>query len=138
MYFWGSVCILGIVGGALEFSFLDTYIAPVAFDSRIERLHEKGLPKATVENGCVYFRMKADDFRLPLPAGYRAMTPVITSRGFDSVGGSIELRPENASHPFFASECAEYASHRLQTGGWATIEPIAGGMLIKFHYFGDR
>jgi hypothetical protein len=122
---------------AVVFMFVDDYIAPMIFDSRIERIHETGLPKASVENGCVYCRMKADDFRLPLPSGFRVMPPTITAGGFDWVDGSVKLLFDSTNR-VWASGYGQWLPGRLPTGGSATIEPIPGGMLIKFHYFGDR
>ncbi len=42
--------------------FFDQYLAPLFFSARLERLFERNLPRAEIENGCVYCRMKADDF----------------------------------------------------------------------------
>lgn len=117
--------------------FADDFVAPLFLNSRIERLTETGLPKASVENGCVYCRMKADDFRLPLPLGMRAMPPIITSGGYDWVDGSVEVRFDS-SNRVWAGEYARWLPNKLQVGASATVEQIPGGMLIKFHYFGDK
>lgn len=60
---------------AVTFRFFDNNIAPLFFNARLERIHENDLPKAIIENHGIYFRMKADDFFLPLPAGARAYSP---------------------------------------------------------------
>jgi hypothetical protein len=132
-----SYCLVGAVCIALVFMFVDDYIAPLFLNSRIERLHETGLPKARLEKGCVYCRMKADDFRLPLPPGYRAMAPIITSGGFDWVDGSAELRFDS-NNPVGSRELVGWQPDNLQVGASVTVDQVPGGMLIKFHYFGDR
>src|SRR5262245_35603376 len=82
------VCVL-VIAGLL---WLNSHVAPLCFDSRIERLWEKNLPKIMVERGgMVSCRMKADDFRFPLPPGTRATNLVVTG-GFDTVNGSVEAR----------------------------------------------
>jgi hypothetical protein len=132
-----SCCLIGVVCIALVFIFVDDYIAPMILDSRIERLHETGLQKASLENGCVYCRMKADDFRLPLPPGFRAMPPVITDGGFDWADGSIELRFDS-SNRVGTGDFSGWQPNRLQVGASVIVDAMPGGMLIKFHYFGDR
>ena len=122
---------------AAVFRFLDDYIAPLFLNSRIERLQETGRPKASIDNDYVYCRMKADDFRLPLPQGYRAMPPIITSGSFDCVDGSVEVRYDS-SNRVSQAEYAGWLPNNLQVGASANVEQIPGGMLIKFHYFGDR
>jgi hypothetical protein len=81
--------------------------------------------------------MQADDFRLPLPPGSRAMTPFITSGCFDCVDGSVEARFEG-SHQVAPDEYESWLSRRLQVGANVSAESLPGGLLIKFHYFGDR
>ena len=115
--------------------FVDDFITPLFLDSRIERLHETDLPKASIKNGCVYCRMKADDFWLPLPPGYRAMPPIITSGGFDWVEGNVEVHL-NSSNRVWAGE--SWLPNRLQAGPSVTVNQISEGLLIKFHYFGDK
>ncbi|MGD0412857.1 MAG: hypothetical protein ABSC18_14280 [Verrucomicrobiota bacterium] len=122
---------------ALAYRFVDDFIAPLFLNSRIERLNETGLPKAFAEKGGIYCRMKADDFHLPLPPGSRAMPPMITSGCFDCVDGSVEARFER-SHQVTPGEYESWLSSRLQVGGYVTAESVPGGLLIKFHYFGDR
>jgi hypothetical protein len=134
---WCLIGVLGIACIALILTLADDFIAPLIFNSRVERLHETGLPKAVLENGYVYCRMKADDFRLPLPTGFRAMPPVVTAGGYDWVDGSVEVRFDRSSGGG-AGEYARWLPNRLQVGGSATVEQIPDGMVIKFHYFGDR
>jgi len=80
--------------------------------------------------------MKADDFRFPLPPGCHVENPMI-SGGFDTVDGSVEARFESTSH-MTASEYKDFLSGKVQVGGQISARTIPGGMLIKFHYFGDR
>jgi hypothetical protein len=121
----------------MAFRFVDDYIAPLFLNSRIERLNETGLPKTFVEKRGIYFRMKADDCRLPLPPGSRAMPPIITSGCFDCVDGSVEVRFEG-SNRVTPSEYESWLSKRLQVGAYVIAEEVPGGLSIKFHYFGDR
>ena len=117
--------------------FLDETIAPLFLNSRIERLGERNLPRIVVERGkTVYCRMKADDFRFPLPPGSRA-TNLLVSGGFDTVDGSLEARFEG-THKMSCAEYETLVAGKLQEGGQVTAEPIQGGLRIKFHYFGDR
>ena len=80
--------------------------------------------------------MKADDFRFPLPPGSHAVHPVI-SGGFDTVDGSVEARFEG-TNLVTAGEYESSLSGRVQVGGQITARTIPGGLLINFHYFGDR
>jgi hypothetical protein len=133
--FW---CLVGVCCIAAVLSFANNFIAPLFLNSRIERQHETGLPMASVEKGgIVYCRMKADDFRFPLPPGSSAVLPVIVSGGFDTVDGSVEARFEG-SKQVTATEYQNWLASRLQVGAYVTSEPVPGGLLIKFHYFGDR
>ena len=56
----------------------------------VERLSEKNLPKILIQGGTVYCRMKADDFRFPLPPGSRVISSVVTG-GFDTVNGNVSV-----------------------------------------------
>jgi hypothetical protein len=89
-----------LVGLTLVFaviSWADESIAPLFLNSRIERLGETGLPKLRVERGgIICCRMKADDFRFPLPPGSHATNGNV-SGGFDTVDGSVEARLSLAS-----------------------------------------
>lgn len=134
--FWWLILIVLILCSVPAFTFVDDFVAPLLFNSRIERLAEIDLPKASVENGCLYVRMKADDFRLRLPSGYRPMLPVITQGGFDRADGSIELRFDSSNAASMGS--AGSSLGRLQDGASASIGRIPGRILIRFHYFGDR
>jgi hypothetical protein len=118
--------------------FADDFIAPLFLNSRIERVGEKDLPKASIENGgIIYCRMKADDFRFPLPPGSHVALPIIISGGFDTVDGSVEARFEGSNH-VTSMEYEIWLSSRLQVGAQVTVESVPGGLTIKFHYFGDR
>jgi hypothetical protein len=112
-------------------------IAPLFLNSRLERLAEKNLPKITIESGnTIYCRMKADDFRFALPLGSRATNLVVTGV-FDSVDGSVEARFESTNQ-VPADEYERWLSGKLQFGGRVSAKEIAGGLLIEFHYFGDK
>ena len=129
--------LIGVTLVAAAMWFADDFIAPLFLNSRIERLHEKNLPKILVERGStIYCRMKADDFRFPLPPGSRAVNPLVTG-GFDTVDGSVEARFEGTNR-VTAGEYETSLSGKLQVGGSITARTIPGGLLIKFHYFGDR
>jgi hypothetical protein len=137
-----------LVGAALVFvafllwagmTFLNDTIAPLLYNSRIERLNENGLPKIFLKNNeTIYCRMKADDFYLPLPPKSRAVNPVITSGCFDCVDGTVEARFEKSQQIISPEEYEYWLSGRLQEGAYVTAESVSNGLLIKFHYFGDR
>jgi hypothetical protein len=113
------------------------HVAPFCLNSRIERLGERALPKVIIERGqTVYCRMKADDFRFPLPPGSRATNAMITG-GFDTVDGSVEALFESTNQ-VTASQYESWVSGKVAVGGRVTAEPIAGGLLVSFHYFGDK
>lgn len=115
----------------------DKDIAPLFLNSRVERLPEQHLPKISIEKGTtVYCRMKADDFRFPLPPGSHA-TNLVVSGGFDTVHGSVEVRFGGVDH-FTASQYQDWLSGKIQQGGQVIVETISNGLLIKFHYFGDK
>jgi hypothetical protein len=116
--------------------FANSFVAPLFLNSRIERLHEKNLPRVIVERDTIYCRMKADDFRFPLPAGARAVNPVVTG-GFDTVDGTIQARFDG-TNGVTAGEYEGSLSGKVQVGGQITAQAIPGRLLIKFHYFGDR
>jgi len=138
-----QVIICALVGVALAmisaaWFFFDTALAPLFFNARIERLHETGLPSITVKNGItVYCRMKADDFEFPLPPGAQAVHPVLISGCFDSVDGSVEAQ-FGSSARMTSDEYERWLQGKVQAGGWITAEYTNGGLLIYFHYFGDR
>jgi hypothetical protein len=99
---------------------------------------EKDLPKILIRGNSVYCRMKADDFRFPLPPGSRAVNPVVRG-GFDTVDGSVEARFDGTgSNQITAIEYEDSLSGKVQTGGQISVQPTPDGLLIKFHYFGDR
>ncbi len=117
--------------------FANANIAPLFLNSRLERLHEQGLPKVTIERGgIIYCRMKADDFRFPLPPGSRGTNGLITG-GFDTVDGSVEVRFESGNQ-MTAGEYQNWLSGKVQAGGQVTAQTSPCGLLVKFHYFGDR
>lgn len=131
-------CLACAVSIAFVLWFVDDFIAPLCLNSRIERLGETGLPKASVEKGgIIYFRMKADDFRFPLPPESRVLPPIILSGGFDTVDGSVEVRFER-SNPVTPIDYESWLSGRMQVGGYVTADSVPGGLSIKFHYFGDK
>lgn len=117
--------------------FTNDFIAPLFLNSRLERLREKNLPKVLVEKGStIHCQMKADGFRFPLPPGSRAVNPVV-SGGFDNVEGSVEARFDS-TNGLTAKEYRNWLSGKVQVGGQITTQTIPGGLLIKFHYFGDK
>jgi hypothetical protein len=121
----------------LTLQFADRTVAPLFLDSRVERLGERNLPTIVVERGgVVYCRMKADDFRFPLPLRSRA-TNLVVAGGFDTVDGSVEARFEG-TRGMTVDEYQDSLTGKVSAGGWVTAQSIAGGLLIKFHYFGDR
>jgi len=128
-----------LVGVALilgAFRWANEFIAPLVFNSRVERLHENNLPKVVVEGSTIYCRMKADDFRFSLPRGSHATNAVVTG-GFDTVDGSVEARFDGTNR-ITAGEYETSLSGRVQVGGQITAQTVPGGLVIKFHYFGDR
>jgi hypothetical protein len=133
-----AIVVCSVLMGAAVW-FADDFIAPLFLNSRIERLGKKNLPKAYSEKGgtVIYCRMKADDFRLPMPPGSHVLTPIVITGGFDTVDGTAEARFEG-SHQVSPSEYESWLSGRLQVGAYVTAEPVPGGLSIKFHYFGDR
>ena len=129
--------LIGVALVAVAIWFADDFIAPLLLNSRIERLPEKNLPKVLVERGStIYCRMKADDFRFPLPPGSRAVNLAVTG-GFDTVDGTVEVRFDGTNR-VAAGEYENLLSGKVQVGGKITARTIPGGLLIKFHYFGDR
>ena len=123
-----------VIYPAIRFS--NETLAPLFLNSRIERLGEKNLPRILVQEGNLYCRMKADDFRFPLPVGARVSNAVV-SGGFDTVHGSIEAHFDGADH-VTASDYVSSVSRSLRVGGQVSAETIPSGFVIKFNYFGDR
>ena len=116
---------------------LNGHVAPLWINSRIDRLLERNLPKIMIEKGgIVYCRMKTDDFRFPLPQGTRAANLIVTG-GFDTVDGSIEALYDSTNQ-VTAHEYETSLSGKIQHGGQVKVKSISGGLLITFHYFGDR
>ena len=130
----GAICAVLIVA-ALWWA--NDSLAPLFLNSRIERLGETNLPKITVEHGnTIYCRMKADDFHFPLPPLSRA-TNLVVSGGFDTVNGSVEALFESTNR-ITAFEYERLLAGNVQSGGRIEAKSIRGGLLIKFHYFGDK
>lgn len=133
----GTALLAGLLCAGVVW-FLDVFVTPLFLNSRIERLGEQGLPKATVvKGGIIHCRMKADDFRFPLPPGSRVVPPIIISGGFDTVDGSVEIRFEGTNQ-LTADEYQKWVSRRLQVGGSIEAHSMPEGLSIAFHYFGDR
>lgn len=117
--------------------FADSFIAPLFLNSRIERLGENDLPRIRIEVGnVVYCRMKADDFRFPLPTGTIATNAMVTG-GFDTVDGSVEAHFA-ANRVISPSQYENSLRGRLKAGANVTAAQVPGGLLIRFHYFGDK
>jgi hypothetical protein len=134
-----AVVVAVLVGLVLFASlrYVNTSLAPLFLNSRIDRLGENHLPKILVERGnTIYCRMKADDFRFPLPPGSRPLNPTVRG-GFDTADGSVEVRFEG-SNSVTVSEYKVFLAGKVQAGGEIRAQTIPGGLLIKFHYFGDR
>src|SRR5438552_11466237 len=112
-----AIVVVALVGVPLIFvagRFANDSIAPLFLNSRIERLGEKNLPEILVQGATIYCRMKADDFRFPLPPASRALNPVVTG-GFDTVDGSVEARFDGANW-VTASEYETSLSRKVQVG----------------------
>jgi hypothetical protein len=62
---------------------------------------------------------------------------LVVSGGFDTVDGNFEARFDGTNR-VTASEYESFLSGKVQVGGQVTARTIPGGLLIKFHYFGDR
>jgi len=127
---WAAV-LCGVVSAALVWSVFDDYIAPLFFDSRIERIHETGLPSATIERGGVYFRMRADDFFLPLPKGARVKQPIKFSGGYDTVDGDMEVSfdKSNGTAPHGHEGLV---SGSIGVGGYVKNEWVPGGLVVVY------
>ena len=132
---------IAIVVGAIVLAVLALLVvkwSPLFLNSRIERVGEKNLPRIVVEKGgIICCRMRADDFRFPLPPGSRAANPVIIKGGFDTVDGSVEAVFEG-TNTMTTTDYVFFLMGKVPVGGEVTPHTIPGGLLIKFHYFGDR
>ncbi|MGJ8635117.1 MAG: hypothetical protein ACSHX7_14470, partial [Luteolibacter sp.] len=110
------------------------------FGTRLDRALEDGLPRVLIEDAqVVYCRMKADDFRFELPNGGVAADPLISSGGFDTVKGSVEISfPQGDG--ISADEYESWMQGRLQVGGWisARDDVSTGNLIVDFSYFGDK
>ena len=106
------------------------------------RQSEANLPQISVEERrVIYCRMRADDFRFPLPPNSSAHDPTLTGGGFDTVEGSVVARFHG--RPMTGYEYEAWISDRLQPGGSVSAETLANSrtpadLLIRFSYFGDR
>ena len=117
---------------AVAILFADSFIAPLMFHSRIERLGETNLPSIRIERGStVYCRMKADDFSFPLPPSSHATNLTVTG-GFDTVDGTVEARFDGTNQQT-ADQYQDSLVGRLSPGARITADHIPGGLLIKFH-----
>src|SRR5436305_12337755 len=126
---FGVILICAVV--AVGVVWLVFELAPLFLNSKIERLGEKNLPKILVEKGnIIHCRMKADDFRFPLPTGSRAFNPIIASGGFDTIEGSVEARFENSNH-MTSSEYLRLLG-KVQVGGDVSPMTIPEGFRIRF------
>lgn len=136
-----ATILMGVLAGVVllfvVIRLADDTVAPLFLNSRIERLGERNLPKISVEHeATIYCRMKADDFRFPLPTGTLATNLSVTG-GFDTIDGSVEARFIGTNH-ITPSGYEIFLSGKVQVGGDISAQTIPGGLLIKFHYFGDR
>ena len=129
------VCAIVVVGMGWC---LVEFLSRMLFNSRVERLGERGLPKVFVENqGVIHCRMKADDFRFPLPPGTHVLTSAVTDGGFDWADGAVQIQFEG-TNAITADQYKSWLSDKLQIGASITAEPLPRGLVIKFHYFGDK
>jgi hypothetical protein len=94
--------------------------SPLFLNSKIERVHEKNLPRILIEKS---------------GTGSRAVNPVLTG-GFDTVDGSAEARFEGTNQ-VTASEYENWLSGKVPVGGQVSAQEFPGGLLFEFHYFGD-
>lgn len=132
-----AVIFAGVILLFVSIRFVDDYLAPLFLNSRIERLGETKLPKIQVQSGnIIYCRMKADDFYFPLPTASLATNLVVVG-SFDTVDGSVEARFDGGNF-VTPREYERFISGKVQVGGQISAESNPGGLLIKFHYFGDR
>ncbi len=129
--------IVALLGAAIWFAAANSTLL---LDSRLGRLWEDNLPKISIEEEkTVYCRMKADDFRFPLPPGATVLDLEIASGSFDSVEGHVRVRFP-AKEGMSARECEYWLRERLHVGGQINVEDDrkTNNILIRFSYFGDR
>src|SRR4051812_39883834 len=117
------VCILLMTAGLFWVAEL---LSVILFHSRIERLGENDPKIALERSGTIYCRMKADDFRFPLPSGSQVLAMEVTTGGFDWAEGSVQLRFENSNHITPASY-DKWLSKELQAGAKITTESVSEG-----------
>ena len=113
---------------------------PLFADSKFGRMSEHNLPRIEIENdSTVYCRMKADDFRFPLPEGATGVDPKLSSGGFDTVEGSVRVR-FTGQLGMSAGGYQEWLRERLQTGGVAHVvdDVSSSDLIVNFSYFGDK
>jgi len=122
---------------AVAILFANSFIAPLMFHSRLERLGETNLPSIRVESGgIIYCRMKADDFSFPLPPASHATNLAVTG-GFDTVDGSVAALFDGTNQ-LTADQYQDSLIGRLSPDARITAGHIPGGLLIKFHYMGGK
>src|SRR5436190_9246455 len=92
MFFITLAVLVGLLLIAAVVRFANDSIAPLFLNSRIERLGEKDLPKVLIQGSTIYCRMKADDFRFPLPPGSRGTNAIVTGGIFDTIDGTVEAQ----------------------------------------------
>lgn len=132
------VGVLCTIVGAAVFWLLLQFLSTRLLDSRIDRLHETGLPKICVVSGTeIYCRMKADDFRFPLPPNSHTTKSAVTSGGFDWVDGIVNVAFDTSNH-MTAAGYYQWLSNKLPMGASVTVQALPSGLAIKFHYFGDK
>jgi len=104
---------------------------------QLSRRHEK-LPDVSIENGnTVYCRMRACDFRFPLPSGSQFIKTESVEGGFDTINGVIYVTTTNGTPVNLAAYEAQLKKYRLAEGGWVSPDWTNGLTKIRFSYFGD-
>ena len=137
MFFITLAVLVGLLLIAAVVRFANDSIAPLFLNSRVERLGEKDLPKILIQGSTIYCRMKADDFRFPLPPGSRGTNAIVTGGIFDTIDGTVEAQFDG-TNMVTVSQYEAFLTGKVQMGGRVTAETMLKGLLIKFHYFGDR
>ena len=104
---------------------------------QLSRRHEK-LPAVSIENGdTVYCRMRACDFRFPLPRGSQFIKTELVERGFDTINGFIYVKMTNGTAVNLAAYEAQLNKYHLAEGGWVSPDQTNNLTQIRFSYFGD-
>jgi len=132
-----TLCATLIAGGVLWFLAINSTLL---FNTRIERIFERDLPRISIEDErIIYCRMQADDFRFPLPQYGIAIDPTLLGGGFDTIEGSVRITYQGGTG-MNAQEYESWVRERSQMGGSITVEgdDASSDLIVRFSYFGDR